>query len=106
MKLSTHAGTNRSYWDRTSDDYQARHGPQLARNPRAWGVWGIPEDELCILGDVAGKDVLEFGCGAALWSIALSRLGASCVGLDVSEQQLQHARENMKAAAVDFPLVH
>jgi ubiquinone/menaquinone biosynthesis C-methylase UbiE len=50
--------------------------------------------------------VLEFGCGAALWSIALSRLGARCVGLDVSEQQLQHARENMKAATVDFPLVH
>lgn len=106
MKLSSHASANRSHWDRASDAYQARHGAQLARNPRAWGVWGIPEDELCILGDVAGKDILEFGCGAAQWSIALSQRGGRCVGLDISEQQLEHARANMKSAAVDFPLVH
>jgi len=43
-------------------------------------VWSIPESELNVLGDVRDKDVLEFGCGAARWSIALSRLGARCVG--------------------------
>jgi ubiquinone/menaquinone biosynthesis C-methylase UbiE len=106
MKLSPHASANRSHWNESSDDYQARHGDQLARNPRAWGVWAIPEDELCILGDVAGKDVLEFGCGAAQWSIALSQRGARCTGLDISEQQLQYARANMESAGVDFPLVH
>jgi hypothetical protein len=56
MKLSPHASANRSHWNESSDDYQARHGDQLARKPRAWGVWALPEDELCILGDVAGKD--------------------------------------------------
>jgi SAM-dependent methyltransferase len=106
MKLSSHAGINRTHWNESSDEYQALHGSQLARNPRAWGVWGIPEDELCILGDVRNKDVLEFGCGAAQWSIALSLREARCVGLDVSEQQLQHARKNMIATGVDFPLVH
>jgi ubiquinone/menaquinone biosynthesis C-methylase UbiE len=69
-------------------------------------VWSIPEPELRVLGDVRGKDVLELGCGAAQWSIALAGLGARCVGLDNSERQLDHARRAMAAAGVEFPLVH
>ncbi|HTD37568.1 MAG TPA: class I SAM-dependent methyltransferase, partial [Candidatus Limnocylindrales bacterium] len=69
-------------------------------------MWSIPESELNVLGDVRGKDVLELGCGAAQWSIALAGLGARCVGLDNSARQLEHARRAMAAAGVDFPLVH
>ncbi len=72
----------------------------------AWGVWSIPECDLQILGDVAGKDVMEFGCGGAQWSIALTKLGARCVGLDNSERQLEHARANQRGVGVEFPLVH
>jgi SAM-dependent methyltransferase len=68
-------------------------------------VWQIPEAELEVLGDVAGKDVLELGCGAAQWSIALAGLGARPVGLDLSSRQLEHAREAMSEAGVEFPLV-
>jgi SAM-dependent methyltransferase len=68
-------------------------------------VWQIPEAELRVLGDVAGLDVLELGCGAAQWSISLAGLGARPVGLDVSDRQLEHAREAMADAGVDFPLV-
>jgi SAM-dependent methyltransferase len=50
--------------------------------------------------------MLELGCGAAQWSIALARRGARPVGLDNSERQLGHAREAMAAAGVDVPLVH
>ena len=69
-------------------------------------MWQLPDSELGILGDVAGKDVLELGCGAAQWSILLAGRGARVVGLDNSARQLEHARENMAAAGVDFPLVH
>jgi SAM-dependent methyltransferase len=55
---------------------------------------------------VAGKDVLEFGCGAAQWSIALAKGGARPVGLDLSARQLEHARRLMAEASVDFPLIH
>lgn len=68
-------------------------------------MWQIPEGELKVLGDVAGKDVLELGCGAAQWSISLAKLGAQPVGLDLSPRQLEHAREAMATADVDFPLV-
>jgi SAM-dependent methyltransferase len=68
-------------------------------------VWQVPESELRVLGEVAGHDVLELGCGAAQWSISLAKLGARPVGLDVSARQLEHAREAMESSGVDFPLV-
>ena len=104
--LSAHAARNRELWDRSSDEYQARHGPQLAdAGGAAWGVWQLPESELRVLGDVRGRDVLEFGCGAAQWSIALHRQGASVTGMDLSTRQLEHARRLMSEAGVDLPLV-
>lgn len=104
--ISEHETKNRAHWNAHSDAYQGEHGQQLRRMPLAWGVWSIPEAQLNVLGDVNGKDVLELGCGAAQWSIALASRGARCVGLDISERQLDHARTAMKEHAVEFPLVH
>jgi SAM-dependent methyltransferase len=92
---------NRSFWDADSDNYQDAHGDHLARAPLAWGAYRVPESDLQILGDVSGRDVLELGCGAAQWSIALAPLGARVVGLDISAAQLGHARR----AAPDLALV-
>jgi SAM-dependent methyltransferase len=106
-ELTPHAAHNRSAWDAQSDEYQQLHGPTLeAAGGDAWGLWQRPETELQVLGEVAGMDVLEFGCGAAQWSIALHRRGARVVGLDLSTRQLAHARELMRAAGAEFPLVH
>jgi SAM-dependent methyltransferase len=106
MTLSEQARRNRAFWDRISDEYQAKHADFIGRPEPRWGVWQIPESELRVLGDLAGKDVLEFGCGAAQWSILLAQRGARPVGLDNSERQLEHARRLMAAAGVEFPLVH
>lgn len=86
-----HEAHNRAFWDADADDYQAAHGDALARAPRLWGAWGIPDAELDVLGDVAGRDALEYGCGAAQWSVALAADGARVVGLDQSAGQLRHA---------------
>jgi ubiquinone/menaquinone biosynthesis C-methylase UbiE len=101
-ELTEHARKNQAHWDRDAADYQRRNAEHINRPEPAWGLWQVPESELQILGDVAGKDVLEVGCGAAQWSIALAGRGARAVGLDVSAKQLEHAR----AAGADFPLVH
>ena len=100
-----HVAQNRAAWDRISDDYQAAHVEQLGVDEVVWGTWSIPERELGVLGDVAGKDLLELGCGAARFSIKLARLGARCVGVDVSPQQLAHARRAQRETGVEFPLV-
>jgi SAM-dependent methyltransferase len=105
--LTPHAIKNRREWNADADAYQARSGPQLAASGgMAWGVWQIPEAELRVLGDVVDKDILELGCGAAQWSIALARAGARPVGLDLSERQLDHARRLMAEAGVEVPIVH
>jgi SAM-dependent methyltransferase len=96
---------NRAFWDADADDYQAAHGAELAGEPLAWGAWRIPERELRVLGDVAGRDVLELGCGAAQWSAALVDAGARPVGLDLSSRQLRHARRHVGNASPGVPLV-
>jgi SAM-dependent methyltransferase len=106
MSSSNDALRNRSFWNGFSDEYQALHGAFIGRPEPRWGMWQIPESELGLLGDVADKDVLELGCGAAQWSILLARAGARVVGLDNSERQLEHARRLQTDAGVDFPLVH
>lgn len=105
-KPSEQAQRNRAFWDERSDDYQQRHREFIGRGEPRWGVWQIPEAELGVLGDVAGLDVLELGCGAAQWSILLAKRGARPVGLDNSARQLEHARRLMVDAGVEFPLVH
>jgi ubiquinone/menaquinone biosynthesis C-methylase UbiE len=83
---------NRRMWNTWSDTYQSEHGDQLDRAGAGWGVWSVPESDLGALGDLAGRRTLEIGCGAARFSAALTARGARCVGLDVSDRQLRHAR--------------
>jgi len=103
--LTEHARQNREYWDRASDEYHERNARFIERG-LAWGLWQIPEAELRVLGEVAGKDVLELGCGAAEWSRALAREGARVTGLDNSEARLAHARRAVGEEGVVVELVH
>jgi SAM-dependent methyltransferase len=103
--MTDHERRNRAFWDADADDYQAAHGDVLARHPKAWGVWRIPEHQLGVLGDTARLDVLEYGCGAAQWSIALAHDGARAVGLDQSRAQLRHADASNRAHGTDVTLV-
>jgi SAM-dependent methyltransferase len=98
--------TNRASWEHGSDEYQSRNRSQLNRWDRlGWGTWDILEDEVHALGDVAGLDVLELGCGAAQFGIKVAMRGASLTGIDVSATQLSHAGRNMEETGVRFPLV-
>ncbi len=99
---SDHEHTNRAFWDADADAYQAAHASQLAQG-KVWGVWAIPESRLRVLGDTRGLDVLELGCGAAQWSVALAVEGARVVGLDQSRGQLRHAVANRMALGARVP---
>ncbi|MFM8999668.1 MAG: class I SAM-dependent methyltransferase [Actinomycetota bacterium] len=101
-----HVRKNRRYWDGAAAEYQRLHGAQLndVDRPR-WGVWGIPESSVGALGDVAGLDVLEYGCGGAQWSIALARKGARVVGIDLSIEQLRHGVALAERVGTPVPLV-
>jgi SAM-dependent methyltransferase len=70
-----------------------------------WGIWGVPESELGILGDVEGLDALELGCGTAYMSAQLARQGGRVVGVDPTPAQLATAREMQAEFGLEFPLV-
>ena len=53
-----------------------------------------------------GLDVLDLGCGTGYLCAWFMRLGASPVGLDLSENQLATARELQQEHGIEFPLIH
>jgi len=106
MGWSEDAARNRDVWTRANAQYtdeQARR--KWAADEITWGVWDRPESELEILGDVAGLDVVELGCGTAYVSAWLAQRGARPIGVDVTPAQLDTARRCMPEAGVEFPLV-
>lgn len=55
-----------------------------------------------IIGDVAGKKILDLGCGTGRESILLAKAGARVTGVDFSEEMLDVARSNAAGLEVTF----
>ena len=103
--VSEHARRNRALWTSYAADYAERAPRQWASEEITWGIWDIPETTLHVLGDVAGQDVVELGCGTAYFSSWLARRGARPVGVDVTPAQLATARAMQRRFGLTFPLV-
>lgn len=86
------ARANRRWWDGEAPAYQAEHGDFLGDADLLWCPEGLREADVHLLGDVAGRDVLEVGCGAAQGARWLVAAGARVTAFDVSYGQLQQAR--------------
>ena len=56
--------------------------------------------EKLIYGDVAGKRILEYGCGTGSHSLEIARRGGRVVGIDISEVGIRKARERAAEAGV------
>ena len=78
------AAANRSWWDAEAGDYYAEHGTFLGDADFVWGPEGWREDELRLLGDLAGRRVLEIGAGAGQCARWVSAAGAQVVATDLS----------------------
>src|SRR5579871_2518277 len=100
-----HVLRNRAAWDVMAADY-VEPGRRNWQEEPSWGIWGLPESELHLLPDVAGRDVIELGCGTAYVSSWLARRGARVVGIDNSPAQLQTARALQEEFGLAFPLIH
>jgi SAM-dependent methyltransferase len=97
---------NVAQWTRTNAEFtDANAQRQWARDEITWGVFGVPETEVGSLGDVAGLDVVELGCGTAYVSAWLAKRGARPVGVDPTPAQLATARRMMVETGIEFPLV-
>jgi len=97
---------NRALWTRTNQEYtDGRASAAWRADGITWGVFSVPETDVGAIGDVAGLDVIELGCGTAYFSAWLAKRGARPVGVDVTPAQLETARRVMAETGIEFPLI-
>lgn len=90
-----------------------------ARSFTGWPAWAdLPLDvvsygpdcateaDLKLLGRLAGKRVLELGCGGGPISAAMAKQGAHVISIDSSAEQLNHARRLGEREGVSLELHH
>jgi SAM-dependent methyltransferase len=99
------AAANRRWWDHAADWYQDEHGEFLGDAAFTWCPEGLDEAHAGLLGPVAGRRVLEIGCGAGQCARWLRAAGADAVGIDISWRQLQHARRIDATRGAHVPVV-
>jgi SAM-dependent methyltransferase len=106
MGWSDDAAKNRALWTQSNREYTNENASDnWALDEISWGIWAIDESELNVLGDVAGLDVVELGCGTAYFSAWLAKLGARPIGVDITPAQLDTARRLMAETGIEFPLI-
>src|SRR4029453_5179608 len=97
---------NIAEWTKSNADYtDGKAAEAWSKDEIEWGVFGVPESTLGVLGDVAGLDVVELGCGTAYFSARLAKLGARPVGVDPTPAQLATARRMQAETGIKFTLV-
>lgn len=103
---SSDAERNREAWTKVNAEWtDGRAVGGWARDEITWGIWKVPEASLGTLGDVAGLDVVELGCGTAYVSAWLAKRGARPVGVDITPAQLATAQRCQDETGIEFPLV-
>jgi SAM-dependent methyltransferase len=96
---------NRSLWTIANSEFTDEHAHRAwAAEEITWGLFGAPESDLHVLGNVAGLDVIELGSGTAYLCAQLARQGARPVGLDLTPAQLATGR-CQERFGLAFPLV-
>jgi SAM-dependent methyltransferase len=84
---------NRAAWTTSNAAHTDAAAPEKwAQEHIDWGTTGALEADVNVLPDVAGKDVVELGCGTGYFGAWLARRGARVVGVDVTPAQLDTAR--------------
>src|SRR3954464_3188245 len=104
--MDDHVALDRVSWDADAENWAVPGRERWADPGIRWGTWDVPEDELHLLPDLDGLDVVELGCGTGYLSSWLAQRGAHPVGLDNSSRQLASAAMFQREFGIPFPLVH
>lgn len=98
---------NIKQWTRTNSEHtNERAEARGAADDITWGIFGVIGEATGFpFGDVAGLDVVEFGCGTTYFSAWLVRCGTRPIGVDPTPVQLETARRMQTQTGLEFPLL-
>jgi SAM-dependent methyltransferase len=102
---SESVAANSAWWDADADDYHVEHGEFLGVADFVWCPEAVREEDARLLGDLAGREILEVGCGSAPCARWLATQGALVTALDLSAGMLRYAAAANEATGIDVPLV-
>lgn len=99
---------NRARWEGEAAWYAEVAARNWDATELTWGTFGVADADLGgAMPDVAGKDVLEIGCGTGYVSNTCLQAGARwAAGLDNSPDQLATASRMAAERDVSLPLIH
>jgi SAM-dependent methyltransferase len=104
--LTDYVTKNREAWTKTNAEYTDERARQSwEKDAINWGIFGVLESELNVLDDVAGKDVIELGCGTAYFGAWLAKRGARVTGVDITPAQLDTARRCSEELGIPMELI-
>jgi SAM-dependent methyltransferase len=104
--LTDYLDRNRAVWTKANEEYtDASAREAWAAEDITWGMFGPSDSELGVLGDVAGKDVIELGCGTAYFGARLAKRGARVTGIDITPAQLDTARRVSEETGIAMELI-
>ena len=95
---------------RSSSEAKRRSNDELRISEETLGRYLLPaadtpfalEYAYHLLGDVAGKTVLDYGCGAGENSVLIASHGGHAVGIDISPELLELAERRMSLHSYDL----
>ena len=90
-------------WDRAAAAYQSRQPPFDGQI--TYGALAPTEAELKLLGDLAGRSVLDLGCGGGQNAVACALAGAEVTAVDLSAAQLAYGQELAAAHQVSIRFI-
>lgn len=94
----------RQYWNELADHYQQQ--TRISRSDFHYGPLLHGDSQLQLLPPkLEGLRCLEIGCGGAQNSLFLAAKGATCTATDISDHQLQLARQSVTACGANVRLL-
>jgi SAM-dependent methyltransferase len=106
LSESEYVAENRDIWTKSNREYTDAEADRAWRAEQiTWGMFGVPESDVGVLGDVSDSDIVDLGCGTGYFSAWLARRGARPVGIDVTPAQLDTARRLQVETGIEFPLI-
>jgi|SRR5690554_467010 len=102
-KVNSYFKTNKATWNEKVKIHSKSNMYQLEDFKK--GKSSLMPYEIKALGDVKGKSLLHLQCHFGQDTLSWSRMGASCVGVDISDEGIALAKELNKELKLDAQFV-